>query len=216
MFRQHDEAGLCGFDGREHRADSAVIVQRKIDAEKDDDQEDHHVLGDRRPGRATHARHHHIGGGDGGADPHRRPSPDRPIAGGFHDDAEPFELQHQIRNERDDADQRDQRAEPAAFIFAGEKIGLRIEPVIARIAPDRRQHEIRHHIGERGVAEDVIHRPAAPVSKAAAAQECEGRVDLARHKQKDERRAERAAGDGPLPEPHLPPAPRQKTEPKRQ
>ena len=65
------------------------------------------------------------------------------------------------------------------------------------------------------VAQNVIDRPAAPVGKTAAAQEREGRIDLARHEQKDERRAERAAGDGPLPKAHLPSAPRQKTEPKR-
>src|SRR5262249_54552835 len=90
-----------------------------------------------------------------------------------------------------------------------------IKAMIARVPPDRRQHEIRHHIGERRVAQDVVGRPAAPVSKAATAQKREGCVDFACHEQKDERRAERAAGDGPLPEPHLPPAPRQKTEPKR-
>jgi hypothetical protein len=99
-------------------------VQRKINAEKDRDQQDRRILGDRGPSRAAHARHHHIGGGDRGADPHGTLSPDRPIACGLHDDAEPSELQHQIRNERDDADQRDQSAEPAAVILGGEKIGL--------------------------------------------------------------------------------------------
>ena len=88
--------------------------------------------------------------------------------------------------------------------------------MIARVPPDRRQHEIRHHISERRVAQDVVDRAAAPVSKAAAAQEREGRIDLASHEQKDERRAEGAAGHRPLAEPHLPPAPRQKTEPKRE
>jgi hypothetical protein len=78
----------------------------------------------RRPSRAAHARQHHISGRDGGADPHRRRRADRAVAYGFHDDAEPFELQHQIGNERDDADQRNESAEPAAFIFAGEKVGL--------------------------------------------------------------------------------------------
>jgi hypothetical protein len=124
VFRQHDETGLGRFNRGEHRAEPAVIVQRKIDTEKDDDREDHHVLGDRGPSRAAHARHHHIGGGDGGADPHRRRRADRAVAGGFHDDAQPFELQHQIKNEGDDADQRNESAEPAAFIFAGEKVGL--------------------------------------------------------------------------------------------
>jgi len=42
------------------------------------------------------------------------------------------ELKHQVGNERDDADQRNEGAEPAAFIFAGEKVGLRIETMIAR------------------------------------------------------------------------------------
>ena len=97
-----------------------------------------------------------------------------------------------------------------------EEIRLREEPVLPRVAPDRRQHEIGEHIGERAIAQDVIGRRALAVGEAAAAEEGEGRVDLAGHQQEDEDRAEAAAADGPLLQAHLLAAPRQEAERERQ
>ena len=216
MRRQRGEARLGLFDRRKHRAEPAVKMKGQIDAEEDHDDEDHGILGHCGPGRTVHPRNHHIGGDHGGADPDRDGRGDRAVAGDFDDDAEPLELEHEVGDERHDIDKGDDDAERRTVIFAHEEVGLGIEPVLLRITPDRRKHEIGQHIGERAVAENVIGRRALAVSEAAAAEEGERGVDFPGQQHEHEDGTETAAADGPLLEVHVLAAAGEKAEDQRQ
>src|ERR1035437_8633551 len=84
------------------------------------------------------------------------------------------------------------------------------------IAPDRRQHEIGEHVGERAVAENVIGRRALAVGEAAAAEEGKGGVDFSGKQQEHEDRAETAPAHRPLLEAHFLAAAGEKAEGERQ
>src|SRR6185312_2289655 len=84
-----------------------------------------------------------------------------------------------------------------------EIVRLRDQMMLPPVAPDRRQQPVGDHIGQRAISKDVIGGRALAVSEAAAAQEGEGRVDLAGHQQEDEERAEAATADGPLLQVHV-------------
>jgi hypothetical protein len=107
-------------------------------------------------------------------------------------------------------------AERARVVLRDEEVGLREQPPRRGVAPDRRQQPVRQDVGERPVAEDVVRRPARAVDEPGPAEERERRVDLARHQQEDEDRAEPAAARGPLLEVHVAPAAGAQREPDRQ
>ena len=128
----------------------------------------------------------------------------------------PLSCRIEVGEQRRDVDDRHQHAERLAAVLADEEVHLRVEPVLRAVAPDRGQQEVGHRERERAVAEDVERRRAAPVRPAAAAEERERGVDLARHEQEHEHRAEAAAADGPLLEVHGAPAPRHHAERERE
>ena len=124
-------------------------------------------------------------------------------------------MQHQIGDQRDDADQGDQDAQRGAVVFVGEEVGLRDQPVLPGVAPDRRQQPVGDDVGQAAIGQDVEHRPAMAVGVAAAAEEGEGRVDLARHQHEDQDGAEAAAADRPLLQVHVLAAPREQPQAQR-
>ncbi len=88
-----------------------------------------------------------------------------------------------------------------------------MQAVVLGVRPNRRQQEIRNHIGQRAVSQNVIGRRANPVGKPGAAEEGEGGVDLAGQQQKDEDPAEAASADRPLLDIHGPAASRRDAQP---
>ena len=161
------------------------------------------VLDDRVPCGAAHARHHHVGRDDRRADPDRHAGRDRPVGAGRDDDAEALELEHHVGDQRHHPDERDQSAEQGAVVPVAEIVRLGNQMVGPCVTPDRRQQPVGQDVGEAAVAEDVIGRAALAVGPAAAAEEGEGRIDLAGQQQEDEDRPEAAPGHGPLLEVHV-------------
>ena len=202
------EAWLCLIKRREHRADAALVVERQIEAEEDRHEDDEHVLDDSGPGGAANARDDDVERNDCGAENDRDAFRNRAVARDLHDDAEPGELQDEIGDERHDAHKGHENPESRAREFRGEEVRLGDELQSARIGPDRRQHEIGDHIGERAIGENVESRRAEAIGVAGGAEEREGRVDLAREQQEHQDGAEAATTDGPFLQLHLMPAAR--------
>ena len=85
------------------------------------------------------AGHRDIGRYDRGTDPDRGRGRNRAISRGIDDDSQALELKHQIGDQCDDADHRNQDAQRGAVVFAREEIRLSEQPVFLGVAPDRWQ-----------------------------------------------------------------------------
>ena len=85
------------------------------------------------------AGHRDIGRHDGGTDPDRGRGRNRAISRRIDDDTQTLELQHQVGNQCDDADHRNQDAQRGTVILAREKIRLSDQPVFLGVTPDRWQ-----------------------------------------------------------------------------
>ena len=210
LEREHARLGCV--DRPENFGIAAVIMERQIDAEENHDRENESVLDHGVPRRAAHAGDHDVDRHSRGSDPDRRRRRDGAVGGDSHNDSKTLELQHEIGNERDDANHRAKNPEPGAIVFAGEEMRLRHQPLPPRVAPDRRQQPIGENIGQRSVGQDVIGRGAPAVGVTATAQKGEGGVDLSRRQQEDQRRPKTASADRPLLQGHAHAAPGRQAE----
>src|SRR5271170_7963303 len=121
----------------------------------------------------------------------------------FHNDSQAGELELQVGDDEDYADQCDDGFQIAASITYAEEIGLRLEPEFSAGFPHLRKDEERDHVHQRLIGEDVEDRAAPGVGPTAGAEKGEGGVDLAGHEEPDQDEAEATAADGPLLEVHF-------------